>query len=194
MGEPLGAGATSRKICGGILCGGGGGGDEPSNSNSPITTNTDRRMALQDGVVLGDGATAGSISRYDSTTSNDNSVTYAADAMVLQTLAETMPDAVRAMTNAGADVISRAGGAVVNLNRDSINANSQSFDSVVNFGARAIDRIIDASVSTTKVGNSLAAQAVASFQPAEKNNADTMKYAMFAAAGLVAVVLLKGAK
>lgn len=173
-----------------------GGGGGSSTANSPTTTNTDRRMALSDAVALGDGASAGNISRtnYDSTSYADNSTTYAADAMVLQTLAANMPDAVRAMTSAGADVIKSAGGSIVNLNRDSLNANSKSFDSVVNFGALAIDKLIDASVKTTEVGNTLAAQAVASFQPAEKNEADTMKYGMFAAAALVAVVMLNKGK
>lgn len=161
-----------------------GGGGGSSTANSPTTSNTDRRMALQGSVALGDGASAGSIT----------SITNSADAMVLQTLAENMPDAVRAMTSAGADVIKSAGGSIVNLNRDSLNANSKSFDSVVNFGALAIDKLIDASVKTTEVGNTLAAQAVASFQPAEKNEADTMKYGMFAAAALVAVVMINKGK
>jgi hypothetical protein len=79
--------------------------------------------------------------------------------------------------------------------RDSLAANSRSFDSVVSFGAQAIDRIIDASVQTAQVGNDLASQAVASYQPDAKNEADTMKYGMFAAAALVAVVILnKGTK
>jgi hypothetical protein len=244
------------------------GGDAPapvnSSTGSPITTNIDRRMALQDAVVLGDGASAGNISRtnvdttlsldgrsytnasstaFTDASSRDNSnrssnaytdasqldnsnrssnaytdarnytdgsnhaysdssvrntdshaVTYAADAMVLQTLASDMPDAMKAMLGAGADVINRAGGAVVNLNRDSIAANTASFDSVVNFGAGAIDKIINASIQTSKIGNDLAAQAVASYQPDSKNNADTAKYAMYAAAGLVALVLINGKK
>lgn len=135
-------------------------------------------------------------SNSDSRAYHDSSTTtsYAADAEVLKGLGEMQGDAVRAMTNAGADVINRAGGSIVDLNRDSINANTKSFDTVVEFGAGAIDSIIDASVNTAKAGNTLAAQAVASFQPTEKNSSDAMKYAMFAAAGLVAVVLLKGAK
>ena len=158
-------------------------------TSGPATTNIDRRQALSDSVSVGDGSNV-----YGDVTRNtaDMSVTYAADAEVLKTLAETLPDAVNFMVSAGTDVINRAGGAVVDLNRDSIKANSKSFDSVVNFGSSAIDKIIDASVKTSQIGNDLAAQAVASYQPDSKNNADTAKYAMFAAAGLVALVLLKG--
>lgn len=185
------------------------GGSSQQTTGSPTTTNIDRRMALSDAVALTDGSSVGgdinritndyqstsyTDGRSTSTNLTDNSVTYAADAQVLQTLAGTLPDAVNFMVKAGADVIDRAGGAVVNLNRDSINANRQSFDSVVEFGSQAIDKIIDASVKTSQIGNDLAAQAVASYQPDSKNNADTAKYAMFAAAGLVGLVLLNGKK
>jgi hypothetical protein len=175
-----------------------GGGGGPSNSNSPTTTNTDRRMAVGDGgVAVTEGSSYSSwgldaSSAYTDNTRayDDHSVTYAADAQVLQTLAENMPDAVRAMADAGADVINRAGGAVVNLNKDSVTANSRSFDSVVDFGAQAIDRLIDASVKTTETGTALASQAVQSFTPTENKNADAMKWGLIAAAGAVALVIL----
>lgn len=184
-------------------------GGSSTSTGNPITTNTDRRQALSDAVSVGDGSfVGGDVTRntYDSTgysysdassqstAFTDNSVTYAADAQVLQTLAGTLPDAVNFMVNAGADVINRAGGSVVDLNRDSIAANSQSFDRVVDFGSAAIDRIIDASVKTSQIGNDLAAQAVASYQPDAKNSADTAKYAMYAAAGLVTLVLINNGK
>lgn len=174
-GEPFGNVCTRRKIGKGLLCGGG---DSSSSTAGPQTTNTDNRMALDDSVGVGAGASVGNVT------------VYAADAQVLQTLAETLPDAVNFMVNAGADVIDRAGGAVVELNRDSIKANSKSFDSVVNFGAQAVDRILTAS----QENSALASQVVASYQPDNKNNAETAKYAMFAAAGLVAVVLLNNGK
>lgn len=168
-----------------------GGGGSDSTTTGPTTTNTDRRTALQDGVQLGDGASAGGI------IVNSNS----ADAQVLQTLANSMPDAVKALSSAGADVIQRAGGAVVDMNRDSIAANSKSFDSVVNFGADAIDKLIEASVKTAETGNALAAQAVqtgnnlagqavSAFKPSENSNADALKWGLIAAAGVAAAVVL----
>lgn len=182
-------------------------GGSSTSTGNPITTNTDRRQALSDAVSVGDGSlVGGDVTRnnYDSTaysysdasrtSFSDNSVTYAADAAVLQTLAGTLPDAVNFMVNAGADVIKSAGGSIVNLNRDSIAANTKSFDSVVEFGSAAIDKIMNASMKTASMGNDLAAKAVASYQPDSKNNADTAKYAMFAAAGLVALVLINNGK
>ena len=168
-----------------------------TNTAGPVTTNTDRRQALSDAVSIGDGASVGGdVTRNNPefTSLNDYSVVYAADAEVLKTLSGTLTDAVKFMTSAGTEVINRAGGSIVNLNRDSIAANTKSFDSVVQFGASAIDKIIDASVKTSQIGNDLAAQAVASYQPDSKNNADTAKYAMYAAAGLVALVLINGKK
>lgn len=160
------------------------GGGGSSTANSPTTTNTDRRSALQDAVQTGDGSSTGSI----------NIVTSSADADVLKTLAESMPDAVKALSSAGADVINRAGGAVVDLNRDSIAANTKSFDSVVNFGAQAIDKLIDASVQTAATGNALASQAVQSFKPSENSNADAMKWGLIAAAAVAAAVVLRSSK
>lgn len=154
-------------------------GSSSRSSSSNDVRNADNRMALQDSVNVGAGATA---------------TIYAADAEVLRTLAGTLPDAAVAMTHAGADVIERAGGSIVNMNRDSIEANRQSFDSVVSFGADAIDRIIDASVETSKAGNALASQAVSSFKPTENANADALKWGLLAAAGVAGAIILKGAK
>ena len=155
-------------------------GGSKKTTTGPKTTNNDNRMALDDSLVMGAGAKARNI----------NVTTYAADAQVLQTLADDMPDAVKAMMNAGADVINRAGGAVVNLNKDSMAANTMSFDRVVDFGSSAIDKLIDASVKTSQIGNDLATTAVKSYQPDAKNDADSTKYLMYAAAGVVALVLL----
>jgi hypothetical protein len=182
LGEPLGE-CVTRREAGRIVCGGGGGGGSSSStSDSPTTTNTDRRAALQDAVQTGDGSSTGTI----------NITSNSADADVLKTLAESMPDAVKALSSAGADVIKRAGASVVDMNRDSIAANTKSFDSVVNFGAQAIDKLIDASVKTTETGTALASQAVQSFQPTENSNADAMKWGLIAAAAVAAAVVLRG--
>lgn len=235
------------------------GSQSEDSSNSPVTTvtNTDRRLALQDAIAIGDGG-YGSFSTSTNTTNidasqrnftdasqfaatdarswtdssdrsftdasdrsftdnsrfaatdarswsdssrntdarswTDNSVTYAADAAVLRTLASEMPDAVKFMTQAGADVIREAGGSVVDLNRDSMNANRLAFDAVVNMGAATVDKLIDASVRTTEAGATLAGQAVQSFQPTENKQSDALKWGAIAAAAAVAAIILKGAK
>ncbi len=178
MGETFGDSCTARREDGRVICGGGGKGGK---SNSPTTTNTDRRSALQDATQVGDGATTGDIS------STSYSTTYAADAQVLQTLAENMPDAVRAMASAGADVIKSAGGSIVDMNRDSVAANSKSFDSVVSLGAAAVDKLIDASTG-------LADKAIGAYQPPEKSNADALKWGLIAAVGIAAATLIGNQK
>lgn len=160
------------------------GGSSGNSSTATAVSNSDRRSAFSDGVQLGDGSSAGSISVN----------VQQADAEVLKTLAGGIPDAVRAMTSAGADVIARAGGAVVDMNRDSVAANTKAFDHVVDFGSNAIDKIINASVQTAANGNALAAAAVQSFKPAENSNADALKWGLIAAAGIAAAVVLRGSK
>lgn len=154
-----------------------------STTTSPVTTttNTDRRSALQDAVQVGDNSSTGAVSL----------TVNSADADVLKTLASTMPDAVRALTQAGAEVINRAGGSVVDMVKDSNAANSKSFDSVVHMGASAIDRLIDASVQTAATGNALASEAVQAFKPAENSNAEALKWGLVAAAGVAAAVILR---
>lgn len=165
------------------------GGGSSGDSNSPTTTNEDNRMALQDSVAIGEGG-HGSFSSSNSTSNTYVDQSQRADTEVLKTLASSMPDAVKALASAGADVINKAGGAVVDLNRDSVTQNRMAFDAVVNFGAASVDKLIDASVKTTNAGTQLAAAAVQSFQPSENAQNDAMKWGLIAAAGLCAVVVL----
>lgn len=187
-----------------------------------LTTNTDNRMALQDAVGVGAGgsylsssyssstdshelnwttadshdmALADSHNFADSSVKVDNSVTYAADAHVLDTLAYSMPDSVKALAGYGSDVLSQMGGAVVDLNRDSMAQNARSFDAIVQAGSGMVDKIIGASVQTAQLGNQLAATAVQSFEPVQNKAADTSKYVAWGAAAVVAlVVLVRGGK
>ena len=100
-----------------------------------LTQNTDRRSVLSDSVSVGDGSNS---------TINTTSYNYSLDAEVMSTLAGNMPDAIRAISQAGATVIRDAGGAVVDLQRDSLKANSRAWDSTVMTGAQIVDKAIDA--------------------------------------------------
>lgn len=144
-------------------------GSKQETKTDTTTINEDNRMAIQDGLGV-----SGAFNRT-SYVNND-------------------PDAVKAMAAAGADVIKSVGGAVVDLNRDSIQTNAKSFDAVVTAGTTLVDKLIDASVQTSKVGTALATEAVQSFKPVEGANADVAKYGMIAAGVVAAAVLLKGAK
>lgn len=161
------------------------GGTSSSNasSNTTQTVNNDRRSVLEDSAYVGDNSS----SSLNMTT---NSVTYAADAAVLQTLANSIPDAAVALGQMSATTLRDVGGAVVNLNKDSIDANTKAWDSTLQFGSATVDKLID----QMSEGYGLASKVVDSFTPTENKNADIGKYAMWAAAAVAAAVLLKETK
>lgn len=121
LGEPLGECVTRRKPCGGLVCGGGGGGGKSTSSSDTTSTNTDQRVAVQDGVGLSG--------------SSGNSIVYNSS------------DAVKAIASMGAETIARTGAAVVELNQSSIDANVTAWDKTVTAGAALVDKLIDASTT-----------------------------------------------
>jgi hypothetical protein len=154
-----------------------GGGGGSSASLSTTTINQDSRAVLQDAVQVGQGATA---------TINMSS----ADAEVLKSLGGNLSDAVTALGQMSATTLRDVGGSIVDLNKDSISANSKAWDSTLQFGANVVDKMID----QMSEGYALAGKAVDNFTPTENKNADIGKYAMLAAAAVAMAVLLKGTK
>lgn len=150
------------------------------NSNLVATVtnvnNTDKRAALENSVYVGDGSTS---------TSYSNTYTEQADAAVLQTLAQTIPDAAVALGQLSATTLRDVGGAVVDLNKDSLAANTKAWDSTLAHSAA----LIDAQQAQIEAGFGLAAKVVDKFQPTDNANADIGKYAMIAV-GLVAVAVI----
>lgn len=140
-----------------------------TDDESQHTTNTDERAALDNSAQFKN--------------SNGNSVFISSsDAGT----AAANADAVKAMVAAGDDTIGKVGGAIVDLNRDTVAAQTKSFDSLVRAGAGLVDKLIDTNAATTS-------GVVAAFKPVEGANADVAKWgAIAAAAGAVALVLLKG--
>lgn len=119
-GEPFGSSCTRNKPGGRIL---GGGGGESSSESSNSTTNTDQRVAVQDGVGL---------SGSSGNTVNVNS-----------------SDAIKAIAAMGADTIAKTGAAVVELNQASLDANVSAWDKTVTAGAALVDKLIESNSSTT---------------------------------------------
>lgn len=135
------------------------GGSSSSASRSDTTTNnTDNRQAVQDGIGLSNA--------------NGNTVSY------------NSTDAVKAVANLGADVIKTTGGAIVELNRDSVQANATAWDATVKTSAALVDRLIDASTD-------LGTAALKSYEPTENKNADVLKWAALAGAAVLALQLIK---
>lgn len=132
-----------------------------SNSN-PVTTNTDKRVAVSDGQgVSGDNNTV---------IDNSNS-----------------SDAIIALSNAGAEIIRSSGGAVVELAKFQGEQNTEAWNTTVTTGAKLIDRLIDKAGE----GFALSSKVVDSFTPNENKQTDAIKYGVIAAALVAAAVLLK---
>lgn len=139
-----------------------GGKSSSSSASNTTTNNIDQRVAVQDGVGI--SGSSGNVTNVNST------------------------DAVAAISKLGADTISNIGGAVVDLNKDSVQANAAAWDRTVTVGASLVDKLIDASTS-------LGSSAITSFQPAENKANDTsLKLGMIAAAGVAATLLLSRTK
>lgn len=165
----------------GIHCPHKGGGSSASMATATTTQNTDRRAVLDDSVQVGDGG---------SSVVNNQSITYSADAEVLNTIAQSMPDAVKALSQMGATVLRDVGGAVVDLNADSMEQNRRAWDATTQRGADMVDSVIDSMAQ----GFGLASKAIDKFQPTDNANADIGKYAMLAVAAVAAAVLLGKSK
>lgn len=102
MGEPLGDGATSRKIGGGYVCGGGG---SSSSSTSSETTNIDKRLALQEGIGISSDQSTVNVTTLDAGIVNKALDTVAVtDATNAQGFNQLLTLADKFMTGAG-DVI-----------------------------------------------------------------------------------------
>ncbi|MES2249214.1 MAG: hypothetical protein V4645_18180 [Pseudomonadota bacterium] len=155
----------------------GGGGPSTSATLQTTTVNQDSRAVLQDSVQVGEGATS---------TVN----MYSADSEVLKSLGGNLSDAVVALGQMSATTLRDVGGSIVDLNKDSIAANSKAWDDTLAHGAGVVDKLID----SMSAGYGLANKAIDSFTPTENKNADIGKYAMWAAAAVAAAVLLKGSK
>ena len=132
-------------------CGGLFGGGSKSNS-STATTNTDNRNVTESGVAI--SGSSGNI--------NVNS-----------------PDAVKAVAQMGTDTIREVGGAVVELNQASLDANLTAWDKTVTAGAQLVDKLIDASTT-------LGSKAIDTYQPNENRREETYQMVGLAAAAAFA--------
>lgn len=174
-GEPFGPCATQRKPGGRIYGGGGGGGGSTHSESNPVTTNTDKRVAVSGGLGLsGDGSQISTSSTSTSTfIDNSNS-----------------SDAIIAMTDAGANIIKSSGAAVVDLARFQGEQNTEAWNNTLTTGASLIDKLIGQAAD----GMKLSSKVVDSFTPTENAQNKTMQYGMIAAAVVAGAVLLKGSK
>ena len=136
-----------------------------------VTENTDRRIAVNDGVGISGSSNTVQV--------ND-------------------PDVVRAIASMGGDVLKKLGGAIVDINKTSADNNRHAMDSTMDTSAKLVDKLTDSlSQGFTLAGKTVSAaeKTVSAFQPNENKGAETMKYLGFAVIGVAAVALvLQGKK
>lgn len=137
----------------GVLMDGGAPSNTTNKGAETTTNNNDKRVAAQDGVGI---------------SGDSNTVVY------------NSPDAVKAIAQAGADVIKSSGGAVVELAKLQTTANADAWNSTLTTGAKLVDKLIE------RVGDgfTLSSKVVDSFQPAVNKSTDAIKWAAIAAAAL----------
>lgn len=141
-------------------CGGLFGGGSKSSSSSS-TSNTDNRNVTESGVAI-----------------SGSSGTFQVNST----------DAVKAVAQMGTETIRDVGGAVVELNQASLDANVSTWDKTVTAGVALVDKLIDAS-------SGIASNAIDKYQPAENKAQETsLKLGMIAAAAVAATVLLNKTK
>lgn len=165
------------------------GGSNTTSESNPITTNIDKRIAVQDGIgVSGDGS---SVSTNYSTSLTSDSRSFS-DSRNYSTWVDNSnsSDAVIAMAKAGADIIKSSGAAVVDLARFQGEQNTSAWNTTVTQGAKLIDNLIDRTADV----NALATKVVDSFMPSENKQTEALKYGLIAAAVVAGAVLLNGGK
>jgi hypothetical protein len=154
------------------------GSSSTSNTSSPATTNTDRRLAVSSGQgVSGDNSNA-----------IDNSISNSDEA--IRYIASQGSDTVQALADAGTRIIRDSGGAVIELAKFQGAQNTEAFDTLVTRGTSLMDKLLDKSSE----GFGLAAKVVESFTPTPNKEADNTKYLYIAGALVAGALLLKGTK
>ena len=175
---------ASGGLCGTLLKGS----SSTTTGAQTSTENNDKRNAVQDGIgVSGDGNGLNASTNTNTNLNTSTSTSTSTSTNIFDSSVKNDPDAVKAIAQAGADIIKSSGGAVVDLARLQTVANSDAWDKTLNQGVNLVDKLID----KTSEGFALSAKVVDSFTPTETKNAEIGKYAVLAAAAVAAVMLFK---
>lgn len=108
-------------------------------------------------------------------------------------VAESQTDAVRFMSQLGADSLRELGGAATDLFEVAGKNSAQAWSQTVDASEGLITRLIESSEANSDGARALAASALASYQPSESKAGDTLKYTAIAAAAVAALFIFKKA-
>ena len=115
------------------------------------------------------------------------------NAQLLGAVNEQNTDAVRFISQLGADGIRAMGGSATDLYSRAGSNSLQAWDRTLEASEGILARVLDSSARTTDAAKVIAQSAIGSFQPSENKSADTFKLAAIAAAALGLVFILRKA-
>lgn len=172
-----------------------------STSSSNITNTTtllnqyDQRVALgNDAMQLGAGAVANSGNTFTVQAVDGGSVAMAQyNAQLLQALGETQGDTVKALAMFGSDSLKTQGDTAAQLFSTSTDAAAKSWATTINASSELIDKFLASAEGTIRGAQTVASDAIHSYQPTENKQADVLKYAAIAGAITVGFLVLNKA-
>ena len=115
------------------------------------------------------------------------------NSQLLRSVSENQGDTVRLLAAMGADGISKQAAAATNLFATGSAEAGKAWGHTVDKSSELIDRLLTSASATVTGAQTVARDAISSFQPTENKQAGTMNYALLAAVAIVAIFILKKA-
>lgn len=149
-----------------------------------------------------DRSTTNTTSSYALDSSNRSTTSYniaGADAEainrqnteLLADFAGDQTDAIRAIAQMQASGVNAIGGAFTDVASLASNNTARAWTHTIDAGAELLGRVVDATRQSSDSARLVAQAAIASYQPAENKQADTLKYTAIAAAAAIALIAFK---
>lgn len=188
-------------------------------SDSTTSTNNNQTNQFDQRVVLGNGAAQ--VSGWGRNTENSNNVYDRSDrrtsdsrdmsvhnytgtdggavdiakfnANLLQAVSENQGETVRALAQMGTKGITDQAQAATNLFATGSAEAGRAWGHTVDKSSELIDRLLTSASATVTGAQTVARDAISSFQPTENKQAGTMNYALLAAVAIAAIFILKKA-
>ena len=162
--------------------------------NDSSSRDSSDRRTFSDSRDLSSWSDSRDMSSYSFTGTDGGSVQIAKfNAGLLQAVGENQGDTVRALAQMGARGITDQAAAATNLFATGSAEATKAWGHTVDKSSELIDRLLTTAQGTITGAQTVARDAISSFQPTENKTAGTMQYAVLAAAGIAAIFILKKA-
>ncbi len=162
--------------------------------NDSSSRDSSDRRTFTDSRDLSSWTDSRDMSSYSYTGTDGGSVQIAQfNAGLLQAVSENQGDTVRALAQMGARGITDQAAAATNLFATGSAEATKAWGHTVDKSSELIDRLLTTAQGTITGAQTVARDAISSYQPTENKTAGTMQYALIAAAGIAAIFILKKA-